>query len=280
MTPPQSPMRHRLSSRLLPLGLLAGLLAAAPAAAQRKGGVLSQPAPERPVPTHGVLDISVTDSLDRPIDRAEIKVVGTKAAAFTDRRGRFRFTDVPPDTRLLVVVRRIGFRPVSGLVEVARGDTARIAYTLVASARTLDTIRVVERRRSLRMQEFEQRRRQGLGEFLDADFITKRASTATLDVLRFTKTVNVQVVSRDGSVLAEHIALSRREGGNPQYGACPMQIVVDNVPYPSATPLNLLPPPNEIAGIEIYGSGANAPLSFGGTDRRCGVIAIWTKDEL
>lgn len=259
--------------------LLALLLVAVPAAAQRREGRLSRPAaPERPKLAAGVIDIRVTDTLDAPIAQAEVKVVGSKAAAYTDQRGRFRFTDVPPNTQLLVVVRRIGYRPVTALVEVAQGDTARLAYSLMPAPRSLDTVRVLAERRSLRMQEFDARRRQGLGEFIDADFIRRRASAATPDILRYTKTVNVQIVSRDGSALPEYIALSRREGGSLSQGACPMQIVVDNVPYPSATPLHLLPPPQEIAGIEIYGSGANAPISFAGSDRRCGVIALWTKD--
>ena len=41
--------------------------------------------------------------------------------------------------------------------------------------------------------------------------------------------------------------------------------------------LDNLPSPKEIAGIEMYPGPATAPLQYGGSGTRCGVILIWTK---
>ena len=34
----------------------------------------------------------------------------------------------------------------------------------------------------------------------------------------------------------------------------------------------------QISGIEVYTGAATVPPQFGGVDRRCGVIAVWTRD--
>ena len=90
-------------------------------------------------------------------------------------------------------------------------------------------------------------------------------------------------ITPDASHNGDLIALSKREGGglNPNAGGaayCPMQVVVDNVQMPSGFPMDLLPPPKMIAGIEVYSGAASAPMQFGGNDRRCGMILVWTKD--
>lgn len=44
-------------------------------------------------------------------------------------------------------------------------------------------------------------------------------------------------------------------------------------------PLELLPTPKEIAGIEVYDGPATVPAQFNGLDRRCGMVLVWTKDR-
>jgi hypothetical protein len=78
--------------------------------------------------------------------------------------------------------------------------------------------------------------------------------------------------------MPEYFALSRREGANPSLGACPMQVVLDQVPLPMPFNLDLLPPPRDLAGIEVYAGPSTTPLQFSGYNRGCGVILVWTKD--
>ena len=56
-----------------------------------------------------------------------------------------------------------------------------------------------------------------------------------------------------------------------------MQVLVDEVPMPSPFNLDLLPPPRDLAGIEVYAGPATTPPRFSGMDRGCGVILVWTK---
>lgn len=77
--------------------------------------------------------------------------------------------------------------------------------------------------------------------------------------------------------MTQYFALSKREGANPGLGACPMQVYLDRIPLPTPFNLDLLPTPKDLAGIEVYSSAATAPAQYGGMNRGCGIILIWTK---
>ena len=266
--------------------MAAGLLAAvwaAPAAAQQKTTIrdrAEQDIKKRPVVMAGlgVIDGIVTDTLLRPLGAADVSVVGVGARVVTEAGGRFRFLQVPAGQYLLVV-RRIGFAPTSGIIEVPADDTLRLAYTLARTTNLLDTIRVRETRLSMRMLEFEQRKAQGVGQFITQEQIDRRGSGLTSDFLRNVSGVDVSTLTN--TVFAGKVALSKREGGSlvgEGTGACAMQIILDGIVMPRFFNLDLLPPPKQIAGIEVYTGAATIPPQFGGPDRRCGVVAVWTRD--
>lgn len=48
---------------------------------------------------------------------------------------------------------------------------------------------------------------------------------------------------------------------------------------PTPFSLDQLPAPNDLEGIELYTGPASAPPQFGGNERRCGVMLVWTKDS-
>ena len=108
----------------------------------------------------GVIDGAVSDSALRPVSFAEVVILRTEIRMQTNAAGRFRFVDVPPGQYILIV-RRIGFRPTSSIVQVGARDTLRLSFILEPALPQLDTVIVSERRQSLRMLEFEERRRQG-----------------------------------------------------------------------------------------------------------------------
>ena len=261
--------------------ILCALLGAVPASAQdRAKSIQSRAADESRVREkevrYGIIDGVVSDSLLRPLNISDVTVVGTGARVTTSATGKFRFLQVPSGQYLLVV-RRIGYAPASGIVQVKSGDTLRLSYTLARSAAVMDTIRVRERRVSVRMTEFDTRRAQGIGQFLTQEDIEKRNSLQILDYLRNMRSV---IVSRQTQeAFGATIALSKREGGSfsTGSGACAMQILLDGIVLPRFFDLELLPSPKQVAGVEVYSGPATVPPQFGGPDRRCGVIAVWTR---
>jgi hypothetical protein len=227
----------------------------------------------RPV---GTIDGVVTDTSLVPLQAAFVSILGTKIRVGTGPNGRFRITRIPVG-QYLVIVRRVGYRPTSAVVDVSELDTLRLAYALeTVNSSTLETVVVTEKAPSQRMLEFESRRKLGMGEFMTAEEIAQRNSVYATELFRKFLTVNVSP-SRTSS-MTQYFALSRREGGNPSLGACPMQLYLDQVPLPSPFNLDLLPSPKEIAGIEVYAGAATIPLQYKGYDRGCGVILVWTKD--
>lgn len=256
---------------------LALALLAAPATAQRVSHPAAPPQAAR-VPL-GEIDGLVTDTLLNPLGMAEVSILRTSIKLQTNSAGRFRFVDVPAG-QYLVIVRRLGFRPISAIIEVARGETLRLSYTMEPSAQSLGPVVVIEERRSLRMLEFEQRRKQGNGFFLTQEQIDRRNLPVSADYLRLAPSV-LLAPSHNASGISDLVAISKREGGSltgDGSGACAMQIVIDGVPMPKRFPLEMLPNTRDIAGIEIYSGPANTPAQFSGADRRCGMIIIWTRD--
>lgn len=233
----------------------------------------------RPTGQLAVIDGIVTDTLLRPLGSADVSVVGIGARVVTSENGRFRMLQVPAGQYLLVV-RRIGYAPTSGIIQVPEADTVRLAYTLVRSDRMLDTVRVKERRVTMRMLDFEVRRKQGQGQFITQEEIERRGSLQTSDYMRSMRGVEVSRVTTQA--FAGTQVYSRREGGgfdsNGQQQYCAMQVVLDGIILPRNFDLDLLPPPKQIAGIEVYTGAATIPPQFGGPDRRCGVVAVWTRD--
>lgn len=279
---PRPALVRTAALRTAALGLLAAVALAAsarPALAQwierPRAGAAAQQAPR----VTGVIDGAVSDTALRPIAFAEVTVLRTEIKLQTNSAGRFRFVDVPAGQYLLIV-RRIGFRPVSSIIQVGVRDTVRLSFTMEPAIQSLDKVVVTEERRSLRMLEFEQRRQQGWGFFLTEEQIDKRNLPVAADYLRLAPSISL-APSPNASGIPELVAISKREGGSiygDGAGACAMQIVVDGVPMPPRFPLELLPTPREIAGIEVYDGPATVPAQFNGLDRRCGMVLVWTKD--
>jgi hypothetical protein len=267
---------HRISVRhLLPFAIVL-TLAARPLASQagRPPFPRARSDTVRNARAFGTIDGIVSDTNLVPIHAAFVSILSTKIRVGTGPNGRFRITNVPPG-QYLVIVKRVGFSPTSGVVEVPASDTLRLSYTLTPATTSLDAVVVTEKAQSTRMREFEARRRLGQGQFLDQDQIEKANPVFATELFRRFTSVNVSPSLT--SVLTEYYALSMREGGNPTVGACPMQVYLDQVPLPTPFNLDLLPSPHEIAGIEAYAGSSTIPPQFNGYNRGCGVILVWTR---
>jgi hypothetical protein len=262
-----------------------GLAALAlPAAAQRRAtglpGAQGAPVSRLPPRPAGVIDGAVSDSMLAPLPMAEVSVLRTPLRIFTNPQGRFRITDVAAGQYILIV-RRIGFQPISQVIEVGEKDTLHVSYELSRLPKNLlDTVRVIAERTTQDLRDFEQRRLRGVGEFLTREQIVRRGSLELVDLMRGFRSISIAEDPSKGGGLPEQIAYNKRDYGNfltKGPGACPMEVVVDGVNMPSGFDLNLGPLVSQIAGIEVYGGPSTAPSQFQGMDRRCGLILIWTR---
>jgi hypothetical protein len=244
--------------------------------------LLSQERPDSR-PLRGAIVGAVTDTGLAPVANAEVEFVGTALRVTSDAAGRFIVTNLPPGTYVLVA-RRLAFQPTLSVAELEPGDTLRLALMLQPTVTTLTPVVVRERSSSVKLREFDERRRAGVGEFFTQAEIERQNPVSVTDLLRQSKTLKI---SPDGSnpVVA-------KSGRNLAYN-CYIQVYVDGIPLtqpgrigPNGTlpPVDLrnLPSPKELMGIEIYGGAATAPnwLPIGPqvAHSGCGVIMLWTRD--
>jgi hypothetical protein len=220
----------------------------------------------------GTLDGLVTDSSLAPLGGAAAWLLGTKLEVSTGDNGRFRITNIPAGT-YIVVVRRLGYAPLSSAMSIAPGDTTRASFTLVQQQVTLDRVVVNAAAFAGPLGEFEFRRLSGMGQFMTQAEIEKLNLVGTSDLLRTFHSVAVG----PNAVLASRLL--------PAIG-CPMQFYVDGLAMTVTDLERDLPPPHEIAGIEVHANTATVPMQYaslggGGVSGRgggiCGVILIWRR---
>jgi hypothetical protein len=273
------PTRERVSSHSV--SLLIGLLLS---------GVSTRGASAQPHLASGSINAIVTDTGLVPIADADIAVERTAVRITTGDNGRFQISPIPAG-RYVLTVQRLGFRSVLSVVDVSPGDTLRLAIVLEHAAPLLDAVVVTGTGRSLRMAQFDERRAKGNGQFLTEEEIAKRNSVFATELLRTFKGMTVKSYSGAGGQM-QYFAISSRSGTNDEHAlpvqrggrtqtirGCPMQVYVDGVAMPAPFSLDELPSPASLAGIEMYTGPATTPVEFGGADRSCGVILVWTKDR-
>lgn len=220
----------------------------------------------------GALDGLVTDTTLVPLGGASAWILGTRLEVSSGGNGRFRITQIPSGT-YIIVVRRLGYAPLTSTVTIATGDTTRVSFALLPQHVTLEQVTVNAAAAAGPLAEFEFRRALGMGQFMTQAEIEKLNMVGTPDLLRTFHSV----VITDTQVLANRLWPAMK---------CPMQFYVDGV---AMTVRNLegdLPSPHEIAGIEVHANTATVPVQYaamggGGISGRgggiCGVILIWTR---
>jgi TonB-linked SusC/RagA family outer membrane protein len=94
----------------------------------------------QPAAATGVVEGRVTDGASgRPLENAQVSVVGTTLGAITNSAGVFRIAGVPA-RGVEVRVRLVGFQPATRSAVVAAGQTARVTVELRQSALQLDQV--------------------------------------------------------------------------------------------------------------------------------------------
>jgi hypothetical protein len=224
----------------------------------------------------GVIVGVVSDTALRPIAGADVAIAGSTVRITTDSLGRFRIINVPAG-RFVLTARSIGRAPAANLIEVGANDTLNLSFTLETSAQLLSTVVVKERVLSKGLAGFDQRRKTGMGRFLTHEDIDAKRMNTIADLLRTTPGIHLEPTRTGGSTAVAN-GLS----------SCPLQVYLDGMPMSGANgttmtepfDLSYLPPPNQVAAIEIYSQSGDVPptwlpqITIGW--KGCGAILVWT----
>lgn len=204
-----------------------------------------------------------------------------------------------------VEAKRLGYQPaIDGPVEISTGDNWTAVFHLQQLPVVLDPIEITAEatRRYLELTGFFDRQRSDFGHYITPEQIDARQGTKITDLL--TTIPGVRLVPTGGGLNARAIQL--RGSFKPQSGLCEPRVFVDGMIFlqgDSRPPgddfsdiermfeeadeqaltrvlsIDDIAHPSTIAGIEVYRSGAQVPVQFGGTSiqTQCGVIVIWTR---
>ena len=180
--------------------------------------------------------------------------------------GGYTVRGVLPGTQW-VTVQGIGRAPAGRAVDLRAGDTTWLDVALGPLPVSLSPIRVVGQP-SRMLQDFEERRRAGLGYTLGEAEIqgagTLRGVVGTLPTVRIGR----------GSGLKDFVVLLPRPGADAR-GYCVATLYVDGFlsDYDQLQGYR----PDDIVGIEMYPRPSLAPIQFQSISTGCGVLIIWTK---
>ena len=233
----------------------------------------------------------LNDLTDAPVAGAEISIEEFGLRAVADSAGRFVLQRVPQGRRL-VWARKIGFNPVSDVVVLPDSQAVEHDFVLFQTVTRLSAVEVVGAAPVKgKLQEFDERRRSGIGHFLTDSIISKNESRRMSEIFALIPGAHVLrgttnaawVASSRGATSMRPQALTemdRRRGA--KVGACYASVVLDGVfvyqgnPDESLWDINSMQP-SSIAGIEVYSDGATIPAKYNGTRLSCGLVVIWTK---
>ena len=95
-------------------------------------------APATPAPAHTIQGV-VRDTLGKPLDSAEVIIVGKRAAARTDSAGHYRLRDVEPGS-YEIRARRIGYQAVTHHADVSENSGITVDFELVRVVHSLTPV--------------------------------------------------------------------------------------------------------------------------------------------
>ena len=221
---------------------------------------------------HGAVVGKVRGADSSTLTGVQVRVEGTAHSVVTDREGIFRLHGIAAG-RQVVHLRVLGYSPASFPVDVPRGDTARVAFTLSAVAQALDTVSVQARETSAALIGFEERRARGPGVFFTRDQLDQMQLRQLTDVLR--RVAGIQVRSVNGTYGETLVAISRGS-------RCPMSYLLNGSPFPVPGDVSIdhFIDAAAVVAIEVY-TPSELPAQYNSSARgaRCGIVGIWTRSS-
>jgi hypothetical protein len=180
----------------------------------------------------------------------------------TDVRGRF-FFPLQTSGSYGFELFRIGYGTVRDSIHLEEGAEVDVVAELALEAIAMEAVVVSTTRRSrLDTNGFFDRRRTLSGRFITREDIENRRPMYLADLFRSVPSLRVTPLANgQGSVI------TGRGGCFPTY-------YLDGVRLVESASLDMFIPPDNLEGLEIYGSSSSPPQYQGG---RCGTVVMWSR---
>ncbi|MCC6929013.1 MAG: TonB-dependent receptor [Gemmatimonadaceae bacterium] len=247
------------------------------------------------------------DNPSSPIAGATVVLLVSGQRVQSDSAGRFRLRGVARGVAR-IVVRADGFTPDTADIEMESDLIVTRDFPLLRATTVLAERRVVGtafESRAPDLSGFSERRRRGIGHFLDESEIARWENHRTGDLLRTVAGVDVKVGGSKAwvsggralgsgrgafSQIRKQDVLDRQDIAAGAPLACYMDVYVDGaLVYNSSVLANrnsreVVPlydvnsiPPSQIRSIEVYTGPSQVPPEYNRSGGGCGVLLIWTR---
>jgi hypothetical protein len=214
----------------------------------------------------------VVNKYGQPIGHARVELQNTGQATLTKANGDFELDSLPSGTQTLEV-RQLGFSPTDVPVELSMARPEKVTVKMADYVPVLSTMRVTaQREKGLFDVGFNDRKKMGMGYYLDSDQLKMRQTNLFSDMLRTVPGIRV-VPAGDGT----NVIQSSRDPS----GGC-VTFYVDGSPWQQMTPgdLDEFVRPDEVAALEVY-NGATTPAQFQQPGQSgCTTVVIWTERRI
>jgi hypothetical protein len=209
------------------------------------------------------------DSSKAKVAGIEVIIQSLDKKATTDTAGRFTLAGLAHGIHI-ILVRGIGYQPIRLQAYLVTNDTLEVELAIRKSVVELAPLEVTASAVPAGLQEFEERRNFGQGDFIDWTRLRKEEFRRTSDMFRGLQGVRI-AYDRNGQAF---LSSSR--------GSCPMQIVLDGLAiYKSGQPGG---PPSidlwsiaNLDAIEVYRGASTTPMQYTGKGAGCGTVVLWTR---
>lgn len=251
------------------------------------------------------------DQTLRGMAGAEVSVDGVERKVKSEKDGKYVIKDVPLGPRV-VHVRMLGFAAIDTVLQFSEGKATENVFFLAKPPVTLDSVvtNATNRTKGPGLESFGDRRAKGFGTFFDSTYLRAHENQHLPDVLG-PGVRGINVVRPSTCKAARPIMCDWRVAGTMKAGAtesfCAFQVVLDGTvvqrseqfddrdapPYSPQAVIDRYAAEKEVhwgklfdlnqisvanlAGIEVYRSGAEAPDIYGGSGTNCGVLLLWTR---
>lgn len=223
------------------------------------------------------------DSASHPLAAAEVVLPDLNRRVTANWAGEFKIGQLPAG-RHAIVIRHVGFTPLTDTIEVADGAKIDREFILVETPTKLEEVQVKAPERkyiSPGLQEFEERKKAGVGHFIDEAEMRKNNERRLIDVI-FAQVPGISTItSRDNG--RQYLSSGRSWRGS---GQCPVTLYLDGLRIYDASKDDPRQMPDlsryntrDYAAVEFYAGGASIPLKYNATSSGCGVLLLWTRER-
>ena len=201
---------------------------------------------------------------------AEVTIDPLGLKGTTDYFGDARFPGLRKG-RYTVHARRMGFAPLAAEVEVSGRDSLEVTLLMASTVHQLAEVTVDATVPSPFLREFEERRRQGKGQYITDSELRASLGSPLENIL----TSRLQGVSVRRSMTGAFMPYSAR-GPNSLRGACTISVYWNGVRITNARTPDVDIPTSFIGGIEFYNPGT-IPAQYQDPGNDCGVLLLWPR---